>query len=96
MREHALNGTISPQHKRSALWFVDQQEITLARELLVDGKRRDALRALLRARNAATGARWHMTLLMALLLPANVTDRWQRWRVRRCTDPFAQQGTLLP
>jgi glycosyltransferase involved in cell wall biosynthesis len=93
MREHALDGTIPPHHRHSALWFVDQQEITLARELLADGKRRDALRALMRARRAALGMRWQLTVLMALLLPANVAERWQRWRVRSA-DQFAQQGTL--
>jgi hypothetical protein len=93
MRQHALDGTIPPKHRRSALWFVDQQEITLAREVLADGNRRDALRALMRARNAALTMRWQMTLLMALLLPANVADRWQRWRVRS-SNPLAHQGTL--
>jgi hypothetical protein len=93
MRQCALDGTIPPHHRRSALWFVDQQEITLARELLVHGKRREALRALMRARHAALGMRWHMTLLMALLLPADMADRWQRWRVRS-SDQFVHQGTL--
>ena len=94
MREHALDGTIPPKHRRSALWFVDQQEITLARELLTDGNRRDALRALMRARHAATSIRWQFTVVMALLLPANMADRWQRWRARS-SDQFAQQGTAM-
>ena len=93
MRQRALDGTIPLHHRRSALWFVAQQEITLARELLASGRRRDALRCLLRARHAAAGRRWQLTALMALLLPANVADRWQRWRLR-AADQFAQQGTL--
>jgi len=93
MRQRALDGTIPSRHRHSALWFVAQQEITLARELLAAGRRRDALRCLLRARHAAGGRRWQLTALMALLLPANVADRWQRWRLRSA-DQFAQQGTL--
>ncbi len=93
MRQGALDGTIPLSHRRSALWFVAQQEVTLAREMLASGKRREALRCLLRARHAAAGRRWQLTALMALLLPANVADRWQRWRLRSA-DEFAQQGTL--
>jgi len=93
MRQGALDGTIPQRHRRSALWFVAQQEITLARELLAAGRRREALRCLLHARHAAGGRRWQLTALMALLLPANVADRWQRWRLRSA-DQFAQQGTL--
>lgn len=93
MRQRALDGTIPPHHRHSALWFVAQQEVTLARELLAAGRRREALRCLLRARHAAAGRRWQLTALMALLLPANVADRWQRWRLR-AADQFAQQGTL--
>jgi glycosyltransferase involved in cell wall biosynthesis len=92
MREHALDGTIPSRHRRSALWYVAQQEITLARELLAEGERYEALRCLLRARRAAISMRWQFTLVM-LLLPARVAERWQHWRVRS-SDQFAQQGTL--
>ena len=93
MRQHALDGTIPHRHRHSALWFVDQQEITLAREVIADGHRRAALRGLRARESRPLTMRWQMTLLMALLLPANVADRWQRWRVRS-SNPFAQQGTL--
>ena len=93
MRERALRGEIPARHRRSALWFVAQQEITMARELLAAGRRREALRLLMSARYAALGRRWQITFLMALLAPARVADRWQRWRLRSA-DTFAQQGTL--
>lgn len=93
MRQRALDGTIPPRHRRAALWFVAQQEVTLARELLAAGQRREAVRCLMRARHAAGGRRWQLTVLMALFLPANVADSWQRWRVRSA-DQFTQQGTL--
>jgi glycosyltransferase involved in cell wall biosynthesis len=93
MRQRALDGTIKPRHRRSALWFVAQQEVTIARDLLAAGKRGEALRCLLRARNAATGRRWQLTALMALLLPARVAERWQRWRLRSAKQ-FVEQGIL--
>jgi hypothetical protein len=91
MRQRALAGTMPRRHRRAALWFVAQQEITLARELLAAGRRREALRYLMQARYAAGGTRWQLTALMALL-PAQVAHRWQRWRLRSA-NAFAQQGT---
>ncbi|AMO24165.1 glycosyltransferase family 2 protein [Ramlibacter solisilvae] len=93
MRERALNGSMPDKHRRSALWFVAQQEITIARGLLGAGRRREALRWLMQARHAALGFRWQVTVLMALFAPAQLAQRWQRWRVRS-TEAFAQQGTL--
>ena len=93
MRERALRGEIPARLRRSALWFVAQQEITIARHLLAQGRRREALRMLMSARYAAIGRRWQITFFMALLAPAQVADRWQRWRLRSA-DTFAQQGTL--
>ena len=93
MRERALRGEVAPRHRDAALWFVAQQEITIAREDLAQGRRRSALRWLMSARHAAGGRRWQLTFLMALLAPAQVAGRWQRWRLRSA-DTFAQQGTI--
>jgi glycosyltransferase involved in cell wall biosynthesis len=93
MRAHARDGSVPARFRRSALWFVAQQEITIARDELAAGRRREALRWLLSARYAATGRRWQITFLMALLAPAKVAERWQRWRLNNA-DAFAQQGTL--
>ncbi len=92
MRARALSGLMPEPQRQSALWFVAQQEITLARELLATGQRREAIRWLAQARYAARGRRWQITMLMALLMPAGITARWQRWRLRT-GDSFAQQGT---
>lgn len=86
MRQRALSGELPAPQRESALWFVAQQEITLARELLAAGRRREALRWLYNARGAALGRRWQLTAAMALLLPASVAGQWQRWRVRRAND----------
>lgn len=91
MRQGAREGTI-PQHlRRSALWFVAQQEVTLARELLAAGRRREAMACLMKARDAALTRRWLLTAAM-LSMPARVADRWQRWRVRSA-DTFSQEGS---
>jgi hypothetical protein len=92
MRRRALEGVIPARHRHSALWFVAQQEITIARDALAEGRRREALRLLMSARYAATGRRWQLTFLMALFAPAQVAGRWQRWRLRSA-ETFAQQGT---
>ena len=70
------------RHRKSALWFVGQQEVTLAREALSAGNRRAALRFLVDARSVALTTRWQLTLLMALFMPTSVADNWQRWRLR--------------
>ena len=92
MRQAAHDGAIPHHLRHSALWFVAQQEITLARELLAAGRRLEAIGCLMHARDAAAGRRWQLTALMALLMPAQVADRWQRWRVRSA-DAFSQEGT---
>ncbi len=93
MRERALNGAMPAHRRKSALWFIAQHEVTLAREHLAAGRRWEALRFLLRGRVAAGGRRWQLTALMALLMPAGMVGRWQRWRIRSA-DQFSQQGTV--
>jgi len=93
MRQKALDGGMAPQHRKSALWFVAQQEVTLARRHLAAGNRRRAFAFLMQARQGTLGSRWLLTALMAVAFPAQAAERWQRWRVRS-TDDFAQQGTL--
>jgi cellulose synthase/poly-beta-1,6-N-acetylglucosamine synthase-like glycosyltransferase len=82
MQQRTLSGQVPERLRDSALWFIGQQQVTLAREALAAGERRKALRHLYEARRVATGRRWQLTLLMALLLPSRFADSWQRWRVR--------------
>jgi glycosyltransferase involved in cell wall biosynthesis len=90
MLQGALDGTIPARHRRSALWYVAQQEVTVARDLVALGRRREAFRWLLQARRAALGRRWQLTALMALLMPARLAERWQHWRIRNA-ETFAER-----
>lgn len=91
MQERALSGEIPAKHRKSALWFVGQQEVTLARESLEMGNRRLAWRFLWAARRVAFTRRWQLTALMALCMPTQFAGSWQRWRLRSA-EVFSPEG----
>ncbi len=91
MQAQALDGTLPPRHRGSALWFVAQQQVTLAREALAAGERAQALSWLLQARHGLCSLRWQLTLVMALFMPVRLADRWQRWRLRSA-EAFSQEA----
>ncbi|AEG92173.1 glycosyltransferase family 2 protein [Ramlibacter tataouinensis] len=91
MHQQALDGSIPARHRASALWFVAQHQVSLAREALSMGQRLRALHWLLMAApRGLLNRRWQMTLAMALFMPVGVADRWQRWRLRSA-EVFAQE-----
>ncbi|TFZ00004.1 glycosyltransferase family 2 protein [Ramlibacter rhizophilus] len=90
MRQHAMDGTIPARYRQSALWFVAQLQVTMARAALAENERLESLRFLLRARGSMLSRRWMMTMFMTLFVPVGLADRWQRWRVRSA-DAFAQE-----
>lgn len=89
MRDAARRGQLP--RPETALWFVGQQEVTMARETLGAGQRLTALRLLWDARQVAYTSRWQLTLLMALFMPSQFADSWQRWRVRSA-EAFSPEG----
>lgn len=91
MQAQALDGTLPAHHRASALWFVAQQQVTLAREALAAGERAQALSWLMRARHGVLSRRWQLTLAMALFMPVGLADRWQRWRLRSA-EAFSQEA----
>lgn len=91
MQQRALSGEIPARHRRSALWFVGQMHVTLAREALEAGDRRLAMRWLASGRHVALTRRWALTALMALFMPTHVAGSWQRWRVRSA-EAFSPEG----
>jgi hypothetical protein len=82
MRAQALRGQLPGRFQASALWFVAQAQVTMAREALAEGHRCEALGWLLRASRGWMLRRWWITLFMALCMPSPVADHWQRWRLR--------------
>ena len=91
MQQRALSGEIPAKHRRSALWFVGQMHVTLARDALDAGDRKLALRWLLRGRRVVLTRRWALTALMALFMPTHVAGSWQRWRIRSA-EAFSPEG----
>jgi hypothetical protein len=83
MRERALSGSMNAQQRKSALWFIAQYHITLARQAVIKGKRRQGWSLLMGGRRAVSGKRWWLTGAMLLLCPAQLVRNWQRWRERR-------------
>lgn len=83
MQKRAMNGELPERHRKAAVWFVGQQAVTQARTALSAGNRRAALYSLWQGRRVYYTRRWQLTVLMAILLPARVTERFQRWRVQR-------------
>jgi hypothetical protein len=83
MRERAFSGSMSALQRQSALWFIAQCQITLARQAVMAGQRLQGWRWLLRAHRGASGLRWWLSAAMLLLCPARLVRRWQRWREHR-------------
>jgi len=93
MEQRARTGELPARHRASALWFVGQQQVTLARSALGAGERIQAIKLLYQARRVFYTRRWQLTTLMALLLPSKMADSWQRWRVRS-SEVFSSEGPV--
>lgn len=85
MQGRALDGTssLTERQRQSALKFVAEQHITLARQALIAGRRGEALQWLRQSRGYIYSKRWYVTCLMVLMMPASMVYRWDAWRIRR-------------
>jgi hypothetical protein len=87
MEQRALSGAMPSARRNSALWLAAQYRLTLARQALAAGNRREGWAWLLKARRVAASKRWWLTAAMALFMPGPLVRNWQRWRVRRTVHP---------
>lgn len=92
MAQRALAGAMPASRRSSALWLVAQYQITLARQALAAGRRREGWAWLLKARRAAAGKRWWLTAAMALLMPGPLVRNWQQWRLRRTVQSVSPEA----
>ena len=83
MEIRALSGALTASQRRSALWFVAQSKVTLARQAVTSNRRLAGGRWLLEGWRAATGIRWWLTAAMVLLVPSRAITKWEHWRFNR-------------
>jgi Glycosyl transferase family 2 len=82
MRARALSGAMSAPQRKSALWFLAQQELTLARHAVAAGDRLKGFLCLMRGTRVVTGKRWWVTAAMVFIFSPKRVKSWQRWRTR--------------
>ena len=83
MQARALSGALTPVQRESALWFIAQHKLSLARIALASGNRVQGLKWLLQGRHAASGRRWWLTAAMACFFPKEMVKSWDGWRTNR-------------
>lgn len=83
IRARALSGAMTEAQAKSTLKMVADQEISMARDALASGKRKEAVRLLRSARSWASQRRWWFTLAMTAFVPGDLVRRWEHWRVQR-------------
>ena len=88
LQARAQSGAMNPSQRRSALFFLAQMEVTLAREAVAAGHRLHGLRCLIRGRRGVLTGRWWLTAVMTLFAPRQLVSNWQLWRERRTVRNF--------
>lgn len=83
MEVRAVSGAMTATQRRSALWFIAQHKLTLARVALSSGERIQGMKWLMKASHAATSTRWWMTAAMAFFCPQALVISWEQWRTNR-------------
>lgn len=83
MEKRAKSGRLTGEQSRSALKFVADQRVTMARKAHMRGDSRAAWRWLFSSGGHRFTRRWYVSLLMMSLLPGSAMKRWEAWRVAR-------------
>lgn len=83
MQARAFSGEMTLAQRKSALWFIAQHKLSLARMAVASGDRVQGLKWLLEGRHAASGRRWWLTAAMTVFFPKALVLSWDRWRVNR-------------
>ena len=83
MEARAVSGVMTAAQRQSALWFIAQHKLTLARLALSSGERVQGVKWLIRGRRAATSKRWWLTAAMACFCPQALVASWEQWRTSR-------------
>ncbi|MEO5658266.1 MAG: glycosyltransferase [Polaromonas sp.] len=83
MWERAHSGAMTEAQRKSTLWYVAQCELNMARNTIALGDRLQGVHWLIKARRAASGKRWWVTVFMACFFPKNLIKNWDHWRVSR-------------
>ena len=83
MQDRALSGAMTPTQRESALWFVAQHKLSLARRALASGDRVQGLKWLVKGRHAASGKRWWLTAAMTCFFSKGMVVSWEGWRTDR-------------
>jgi GT2 family glycosyltransferase len=86
MRQRAAAGTMPAPLRASAMWFYNQQLLTMARQSCARGDRRGGQAMFRRTTPSLGNARWWVTLVLLYLLPVGAVSAFQRWRTLRRMD----------
>lgn len=95
MQTRALSGAMGRSQRKSALWFVAQSKVTLARQAIASNRRVQGVLWLLKGWRAAVGLRWWVTAAMTLV-PGPMVTKWERWRVNRVVPTLNTSASVGP
>jgi glycosyltransferase involved in cell wall biosynthesis len=76
----ALHRQIPEKHRSAALRLVTEAKVTLARNLIIVGRRHDAWLELPSVRRGVISRRWWVTLLFCAIITPALVRKWEHWR----------------
>jgi glycosyltransferase involved in cell wall biosynthesis len=86
LEQRALDRQLPDNFRNSALRLVAEAKVTIARRLLMDGRRYDAFMQLLNTRRGMVSRRWWVSIIMCILGTPTFVRLWENWRNQRTRD----------